>query len=200
MIIEPIESKEGIQRLTSINLVENTDGVHKSIKNIGYVAEEPFVVLSVLLNSYFIQSYCGNELYPVGYCSFKYSLSIEDEGDRRIPRNLCKCVFHDLKSFKDLNSDMFARAYIDAGYNKTQYGEYITLLSKSKDSIDDLQVAINMQDAIQDSTLHGQDWKSYISIIKSIIIKYGFCGDIRKESLARYIHQYYIDLRSKYEI
>lgn len=186
-----IESTNGIQRLTSINLVENVDGIHKTVKNIGYVAEEPFVVLAVLLNKYFIQSYCGQELYPVGYCSFKYSLSIEDEGDRRRPRNLCKGVIHDITSFESLNEDLLKRAYIDKLYCKSQYEEYLKLLSNSKDSIDDLQLAIDHQDIIS-SMKYGAD-KTYKSTIKDIVDKYGFGDDCRISSLVRFVYQYFVE-------
>lgn len=189
-----IESINGLQRLTSINLVENVDGIHKTVKNIGYVAEEPFVVLSVLLNRYFIQSYCGNELYPVGYCSFKHSLSIEDEGDRRIPRNICKCAIHDIMSFEKINEDMLGLAYIDRYYNNSQYEEYIKLLSGSKDSIEDIQLAIDMQSIV--SGPQGIDMSEYLTNVKNIIMKYGFNGDIRVSSLVRCIYQYSIELQA----
>lgn len=186
-----IESTNGIQRLTSINLVENIDGIHKTVKNIGYVAEEPFVVLAVLLNKYFIQSYCGQELYPVGYCSFKYSLSIEDEGDRRRPRNLYKGAVHDITSFESLNEDLLMLACIDKLYYNPQYEEYLKLLSNSKDSIEDLQLAIDHQDIIS-SMKYGAD-KTYKSNIKDIVNKYGFGDDCRISSLVRFVYQYFVE-------
>lgn len=186
-----IESTNGIQRLTSINLVENVDGIHKTVKNIGYVAEEPFVVLAVLLNKYFIQSYCGQELYPVGYCSFKYSLSIEDEGDRRRPRNLYKGAIYDITSFESLNEDLLKRAFIDRLYYNPQYEEYLKLLSNSKDSIEDLQLAIDHQDII--SSMKYDADKTYKSTIKDIVDKYGFGDDCRISSLVRFVYQYFVE-------
>lgn len=186
-----IESTNGIQRLTSINLVENVDGIHKTVKNIGYVAEEPFVVFTALLNKYFIQSYCGQDLYPVGYCSFKYSLSIEDEGDRYRARNLCKGVIHDIISFESLNEDLLKRAYIEKLYCKSQYEEYLKLLSNSKDSIDDLQLAIDNQDIIL-SMKYSTD-ETYKSTIKDIVNKYGFGDDCRISSLVRFVYQYFVE-------
>jgi len=190
-----IESTNGIQRLTSINLVENVDGIHKTVKNIGYVAEEPFVVLAVLLNKYFIQSYCGQELYPVGYCSFKYSISIEDEGDRRRPRNLYKGAIHDTTSFESLNEDLLMLACIDKLYYNPQYEEYLKLLSNSKDSIEDLQLAIDHQDIIS-SMKYGVD-KTYKSTIKDIVDKYGFGDDCRISSLVRFVYQYFVEIYYK---
>lgn len=190
-----IESTNGIQRLTSINLVENVDGIHKTVKNIGYVAEEPFVVLAVLLNKYFIQSYCGQELYPVGYCSFKYSLSIEDEGDRRRPRNLYKGAVHDATSFESLNEDLLMLACIDKLYYNPQYEEYLKLLSNSKDSIEDLQLAIDHQDII--SSMKYDADKTYKSTIKDIVDKYGFGDDCRISSLVRFVYQYFVEIYYK---
>lgn len=193
-----VESREGIQRLTSVNLVENVDGIHKTVKNIGYVADEPFVVLSVLLNEYFIQSYCGQELYPVGYCSFKYSLSIEDEGDRRRPRNLCKGAIHDIISFGSLNEDLLLLACIDKINRNDQYKEYLNLLTGPKDSIEDLQLAIDHQNIVSTMTCYSRDDMSeYATDIRNIIMKYGFGEDSRVKSLVRFVYQYFIEVCSK---
>lgn len=193
-----VESREGIQRLTSVNLVENVDGIHKTVKNIGYVADEPFVVLSILLNNYFIQSYCEQELYPVGYCSFKYSLSIEDEGDRRRPRNLCKGAIHDIISFESLNEDLLSLACINKINRNDQYKEYLNLLTGPKDSIEDLQLAIDHQNIVSTMTCYSRDDMSeYVTDIRNIIMKYGFSEDSRVKSLVRFVYQYFIEVCSK---
>ena len=54
-------------KLTEVSLITNEDGIHTKETVIGYVAEEPFVVLTAWINKYIISAY-NDKLYPIGYC------------------------------------------------------------------------------------------------------------------------------------
>lgn len=188
-----------MHRLTLVRLVENKDGIHKQVKDIGFIAEEPFVVLSIFLNKYFVQSYCGVELYPIGYCSFSYAIEIEDVGDRYIPRNMCKPAFHDIVSFERLNSDMMLLAYMNKETDKDKYIEYINLLSGVKDTINDIQLAIDVQNIISIIEMKvDEDPDSYRNRIQ-LAIDALWSDDCRVLSLIRFLYQYSIDELNSYK-
>lgn len=192
-----IRTNTDMHRLTLVRLVENKDGIHKQVKEIGLIAEEPFVVLSVFLNKYFVQSYCGTELYPIGYCSFKYTIEIEDIGNRYLPRNICKPAFHDIASFENLNEDMILLAHIDKDTNIDKYREYINLLSGAKESISDLQLAIDTQNLVSITEMQIEDPDLYRDNIRSVINDY-WSDNYKIASLIRFIYQYSIDELNSY--
>ena len=123
--MESYKISNKLHKLTQISIVENTDGIHNEDTIIGYIAEDPFVVLSAWINKYLI-SYYNEKLYPVGYCSFKYTIKIKDVGSMYEPRNIMNntSYFRDIDSFENMNNIIKI-----AMLTQKEKDEYFSLLS-----------------------------------------------------------------------
>mgnify|MGYP006981377671 CR=1 FL=1 len=83
---------------TKISLIHNIDGCHTMTSLKCYMNCDPFTALSILMSDYYIQSYCGEELYHMAYVGYKYALQIDEiagEDDMILYR------------FYEMNDDMF---------------------------------------------------------------------------------------------
>lgn len=144
-------STEGyfMHSLTKITLRENYDGIHVKETTIGYVAEEPFCVLTELLCDYYVSKYCINEIFPLGFFSGKYSLGIYDVGSRYDLDNFVKHAYHDLSRFlKYCGSKDLGKAAILS--EDSLSSEYIGLLNTAVNNGDlSIQLAIEYNDIIQ---------------------------------------------------
>ena len=143
-------STEGyfMHSLTKITLRENYDGIHVKETTIGYVAEEPFCVLTELLCDYYVSKYCINEIFPLGFFSGKYSLGIYDVGSRYDLDNFVKHAYHDLSRFlKYCGPKDLGRAAILS--EDSLSSEYIGLLNTAVNNGDlSIQLAIEYNDII----------------------------------------------------
>lgn len=63
---------------TKISLIHNIDGCHTMTSFKCYMNCHPFTALSILMSDYYIQSYCGEELYHMAYVGYKYALQIDE--------------------------------------------------------------------------------------------------------------------------
>lgn len=144
-------STEGyfMHSLTKITLRENYDGIHVKETTIGYVAEEPFCVLTELLCDYYVSKYCINEIFPLGFFSGKYSLGIYDVGSRYDLDNFVKHAYHDLSRFlKYCGPKDLGKAAILS--EDSLSSEYISLLNTAVNNGDlPIQLAIEYNDIIQ---------------------------------------------------
>lgn len=144
-------STEGyfMHSLTKITLRENYDGIHVKETTIGYVAEEPFCVLTELLCDYYVSKYCINEIFPLGFFSGKYSLGIYDVGSRYDLDNFVKHAYHDLSRFlKYCGPKDLGKAAILS--EDSLSSEYIGLLNTAVNNGDlPIQLAIKYNDIIQ---------------------------------------------------
>lgn len=131
-----------LHRLTEISIITNTDGIHSSDTIVGYIAEDPFVVLCSWIDKYIISFY-NQKIYPVGHCSFEYTVKIKDIGSIYEPANISKFHYRDIESFENLNGIMHL-----AILTEQDKEEYYRLLKSSLDSIPDIQKAIDNQDII----------------------------------------------------
>ena len=136
-----MNNKANYTSLTKVCLVYNEDGVHRKEELIGYVIEEPFVVLTYFLCSHFVSTY-KEELYPIGYTGFKHSLAIYDEGNYNLHRNFTKSAFANMHDFIRLNQDMIDLANT-TNYSDAVTTEYLGYLALAKDRIPDIQQAID---------------------------------------------------------
>lgn len=127
--------------LTGIYLVTNLDGVHKEKELIGYIDEDPFVVLHQLLSKYYVSGYEHDDLYPIFMAGYKYSIFIKEEGDSYDYANISKPKIRDIEAFYHRYTKMNL-AKIDNKYSE----EYLNLLSMATNSNSDLQEAIDLQD------------------------------------------------------
>ena len=58
---------------TKISLIHNIDGCHTMTSFKCYMNCDPFTALSILMSDYYIQSYCGEELYHMAYVGYRYA-------------------------------------------------------------------------------------------------------------------------------
>ena len=63
---------------TKISLIHNIDGCHTMTSFKCYMNCDPFTALSILMSDYYIQSYCGEELYHMAYVGYRYALQIDE--------------------------------------------------------------------------------------------------------------------------
>ena len=69
--------ESNFHNITQIYMIYNKDGIHGSTVPIGCVDENSFVVLTNLITRYFVSSYNNQELYPISFCSFPWTISIK---------------------------------------------------------------------------------------------------------------------------
>lgn len=141
--------------LTGIYLVTNLDGVHKEKELIGYIDEDPFVVLHQLLSKYYVSGYGDDDLYPIFMAGYKYSILIKNEGDSYDYANINKPKVRDIEAFYHRYTKMNL-AKISDEYSE----EYLNLLSMATNSNPDLQEAIDLQ-----------DYKINLSEIDNLVLK-----------------------------
>ena len=168
-------------KLTEVSLITNEDGIHTKETVIGYVAEEPFVVLTAWINKYIISAY-NDKLYPIGYCSFKHTIGLRDAGSVYSPRNLIKHYFCDLSSFESMNP-----AIELAALDEYSEDEQLKLLSSILQGRPDVQKAIDCQtyiDALNDKDDCKQD---YIVKIMDTLKDIKFGLDPEMDFLAAYV-------------
>lgn len=132
-----------LHRLTEVSITINTDGIHSENALVGYIAEDPFVVLCAWIDKYIISFY-NQQMYPVGFCSFKYTIKIKDIGSIYEPSNIPKSYYRDIDSFEELNKVIEV-----ALLSKDDKEEYYRLLQSSLQSMPDIQKAIDNQDIIK---------------------------------------------------
>ena len=96
--MERYQCSDLFNKLTKVSMITNTDGVHTSEELIGYIAEDPFIVFTILINKYAI-SYYDERIYPMALCSFSNSLKIEDCGSIYSYNNIDKRYFNNIDSF-----------------------------------------------------------------------------------------------------
>ena len=161
-------------KLSEISLITNTDGIHSESILLGYIAEEPFVVLSAWINKYIISGY-KKVLYPVGYCTFEYTIFIKDIGSRYSPANIIKHCYSDISSFESLNPQL-ELALLDSDGKKN---EQFTLLSGILEDNEEIQKAIDYQDAVT-ATIN-------INSVLSILKNHDYGVDEQADYLMAYI-------------
>ena len=93
--MELYQVSKKLHKLTEISITINTDGIHSENALVGYIAEDPFVVLCAWIDKYIISFY-NQKIYPVGYCSFKYTIKIKDIGSIYEPSNISKSYYRDI--------------------------------------------------------------------------------------------------------
>lgn len=150
-------------RLTEVSLVSTHYGTDRNIKVLGYIAEEPYVVLVELLSSYFVSGYY-EELYPLYNTSLKHTLFIRDYGNRYEPFNFSKTQFHDLSTFQNITSDLrLARIISDPSDNNASEKtladakEYMDTLAIIRNNNPVIQKAIDQTDLLDIYKIHDDD-------------------------------------------
>lgn len=143
-----------LHNLTEVSLISNTDGIHTDKTIIGYVVEEPFVVLTAFITKYFVSEY-NETLYPMGYCRYKYSIGIKSLGNCYHPSNFAKPTYSHLTSFESINSSIFDLASLDN--NKKHISEYFDMLKTIKTNNPTIQKAIDCVDIINTAIITKDD-------------------------------------------
>lgn len=150
-------------RLTEVSLISTKYGTDRDIKILGYIAEEPYVVLVNLFSSYFVSGY-NEELYPLYNTSLKHTLFIRDYGNRYEPFNFSKSQFHDLESFILLTEDLRLTEIIndpddDNATEKTlsDAKEYMDTLAIIKNNNPIIQKAIDQLELLEIYKVHDDD-------------------------------------------
>lgn len=159
---------------TKISLIHNIDGCHTMTAFKCYMNCHPFTALSILISDYYIQSYCGTELYHMLYAGYKYALQI-DEID---------IDDDNLYTFYKMNDDKFENyipldydlAYeipvlhaAKAGDDKSWDDDYTTKLSILLKYNETIYKAINMNSTIRKCTslnldvLNSEEYTKFIN-------------------------------------
>lgn len=86
-------------RATEVILNTNLDGIHCKKTVVGYINEDPFVVLTAWLNEYIISGY-NDEFYPINYSSFKNTITLNTIEDRYSYANIIRHSICDLTEFE----------------------------------------------------------------------------------------------------
>lgn len=86
-------------RATEVVLNTNLDGIHCKKTVVGYINEDPFVVLTAWLNEYIISGY-DDEFYPINYSSFKNTITLNTIEDRYSYANIIRHSICDLTEFE----------------------------------------------------------------------------------------------------
>ena len=147
-----------MHNLTEISLIENYDGIHSREIILGYVAEEPFCVLTEMLTKYYISRYNEEEIFPVGYFSSKYTLGIRNVGSRYELDNFTKHAYHDLCRFIKYKTRLKAA---EVGIVEDIDNEYTNLLVHSSSNGNrDIELAIKYSEIIQDVNKGEQDFEN----------------------------------------
>lgn len=171
-----------LHKLTEISVTINTDGIHSEDALVGYIAEDPFVVLCTWIDRYII-SYYNQKIYPVGYCSFPYTIKIKDIGSIYEPSNLgSKVYYRDIESFENMNRIMNTVILT----NKDR-DEYYRLLSASLESIPDLQKAIDSQDIVKSIYGSYKDDNDRVQNMLGILRDHTYGKDYKMDLLMSYI-------------
>lgn len=179
--MELYQVSKKLHKLTEISITINTDGIHSENALVGYIAEDPFVVLCAWIDKYIISFY-NQKIYPVGYCSFKYTIKIKDIGSIYEPSNISKSYYRDIESFEDLNEITKV-----ALLTKDDKDEYYRLLQSSLDSIPDLQKAIDCQDIINSIYNTYQDDTERIKYVLDLAKNHIYGKDYKLDLLMAYI-------------
>lgn len=171
-----------LHKLTAISVTINTDGIHSEDALVGYIAEDPFVVLCTWVDRYII-SYYNQKIYPVGYCSFPYTIKIKDIGSIYEPSNLgSKVYYRDIESFENMNRIM--NTVILTNENRD---EYYRLLSASLESIPDLQKAIDSQDIVKSIYGSYKDDNDRVQNMLGILRDHTYGEDYKMDLLMSYV-------------
>ena len=139
--------ESNFHNITQIDMIYNKDGIHGSTVPIGCVDENSFVVLTNLITRYFVSSYNNQELYPISFCSFPWTISIKNLGNKYYPNNFTIHSYESLSCFEKLNENKLQNASIDKMSNCTS--EYLNLLKSAKNRIPSVQKAIDLQSILQ---------------------------------------------------
>lgn len=155
MISETFMIPKHGDRLTEVSMISTKYGTDREIKVLGYIAEEPYVVLVELFTSYFVSGY-NEELYPLFNTSLKHTLFIKDFGNRYELSNFSKQQFHDIDSFKYLTKDLeLTKIISDPDDNRAteqtlkDAKEYMDTLAIIKDNNPIIQKAINQLELLE---------------------------------------------------
>lgn len=157
-----------VDRLTEISLVHNIDGVHTESSVLGYVADEPFCVLSSLLTKYFICGY-DKELYPMMMVSYKFALYIRDAGRRYTPNNTSKFQYHDVENLI-IDSDTMYLAKVST-YGKEYGNEYLNMLNQMRGNIIPIQKAIDCQVIVDKGKFEPIEMESRPELLKKRLVE-----------------------------
>lgn len=169
-------------RLTEVSLISTKYGTDRNIKVLGYIAEEPYVVLVELIASYFVSGY-NEELYPLCNTSLKHTLFIKDYGNRYEPMNFARPQFHDIDSFIVLTgSDLRLTRIIDPKeedmYENSEKHmmhrkEYLNTLNIIRKTNPIIQKAINQVELLDIYKIYDNDRDddTKLSLLKSRINK-----------------------------
>ena len=137
--------------LTEITLRENYDGIHVKETVIGYIAEEPFCVLTELLSQYYISQYDLVEIFPAGFFSGKYTIGIRNIGSKYSLDNFTKHPYYEVCRFLKYKKDSISLAEIDTDVHPELSEEYIRLLNNcSSGGQLAIELAIKYNEIIQE--------------------------------------------------
>lgn len=120
---------------TKISLIHNIDGCHTMTSLKCYMNCDPFTALSILMSDYYIQSYCGEELYHMSYVGYKYALQIDgvDIDDDTMLYRFYKMNDDKFENYIPIDSNMIgerpALYLAKAGSNSHWDDDYSTRLS-----------------------------------------------------------------------
>ena len=115
--------------LTEITLRENYDGIHVKETVIGYIAEEPFCVLTELLCRYYVSQYDIVEVFPVGFFPGNYTIGIRNVGNKYLLDNFVKHPYYEVSRFLKYKKCAIARAEVDNDIHPHLAASYIDLLN-----------------------------------------------------------------------
>lgn len=115
--------------LTEITLRENYDGIHVRETVIGYIAEEPFCVLTELLCRYYVSQYDIVEVFPVGFFRGNYTIGIRNVGSKYSLDNFVKHPYYEVSRFLKYKKGAIARAEVDNDIHPDLAVSYIDLLN-----------------------------------------------------------------------
>lgn len=190
--MERYQCSDLINKLTKVSMIINTDGVHTSEELIGYIAEDPFVVFTILINKYAI-SYYNERIYPMALCSFSNSLKIEDCGSIYSYNNMDKRYFNNIDSFISIEDDVLIKARLTEDKRTEEFTLFANILSnedlKCNHLTISLQKAIDLQDFAEMKFEWDQDY-NINRVMRNIMTKissFEFGQDYETDMMISYV-------------
>lgn len=128
---------------TKISLIHNIDGCHTMTSFKCYMNCDPFTALSILMSDYYIQSYCGEELYHMAYVGYRYALQIDEvDIDDDTLYQFYKMNDDKVENYIPINSDVIgerpslhaAKAGLDSHWDD-DYSTRLSVLLKNNETV-----------------------------------------------------------------
>ena len=137
--------------LTEITLRENYDGIHVREQVIGYIAEEPFCVLTELLCQYYVSLYDIVEIFPAGFFPGEYTIGIRNVGSKYSLDNFVKHPYYEISRFLKYKKGSISKAEVDQDVYPELAAKYVELLNISVSNGNlPIELAMKYNEIVQD--------------------------------------------------